>query len=57
MWEDPIVKEIRAAGAKLLAASDGDLTKLAGRLRANQKTHPKRVVGKDRIRQTKTKIP
>jgi hypothetical protein len=32
-WQDPIVAEVRAARAALLAAADGDLEVLARRLR------------------------
>ncbi len=51
MWEDPVVKEVRAAGAKLLEACGGDLRKLAEQLRANQAKHPGRVVDKSRMAQ------
>jgi hypothetical protein len=44
MWEDPIVKETRAAGAKLLEACGWDMRKLAERLRAGQSQHAERVV-------------
>lgn len=50
MWEDPIVKEIRTAGAKLLEACEGDLRKLAEKLRANQAKHPEKIVNQKQVR-------
>ncbi len=55
MWEDPVVKEVRAAGAKLLEACGGDLRKLAKQLRANQAKHPGRIVDKTQMLQTAEK--
>ena len=51
MWEDPIVNEMRSAGAKLLASCDNDPKKLAARLRENQSQHADRVVNKHQINQ------
>ena len=36
MWEDPIVKEVRAAGEKLAKMCDYDLHKMAEYLRKKQ---------------------
>lgn len=49
MWEDPVVKEVRSAGAKLLEACGGDLRKLAEQLRINQSKHPEKIVDKRRM--------
>lgn len=55
MWEDPIVNEMRSAGAKLLASCDNDLKKLAARLRENQSQHADRVVNKHQIKKNASK--
>ena len=49
MWNDPIVEETRAAGAKLLAKCGGNLSELAQQLRANQTRHAHRVVHKEEV--------
>ena len=55
MWEDPVVREVRTAGAKLLEACGGDLRKLAKQRRANQAKHSGRVVDKTQMLQTTEK--
>lgn len=55
MREDPIVNEMRSAGAKLLASCDNDLEKLAARLRENQSQHADRVVNKHQVKKNASK--
>ena len=43
-WEDPIVKETRAAREELFARFDHDLSALCRFLRENEREHPDRVV-------------
>jgi len=44
MWEDPIVKETRAARKELFARFDYDLSALCKYLRENEREHSDRVV-------------
>lgn len=44
MWEDPIVKETRAAREELSARFDHDLAALCRYLREKEREHPDRVV-------------
>ncbi len=44
MWEDPIVKETRAAREELFARFDHDLAALCAYLREKQREHSDRVV-------------
>jgi len=44
MWEDPIVKETRAARQELFARFNNDLAALCRYLREKELTHPDRVV-------------
>lgn len=44
MWEDPIVKETRAAREELLAKFNNDLAALCQYLREKEHEHPERVV-------------
>jgi hypothetical protein len=44
MWDDPIVKETRAAREKLVAEFDGNLDALWEHLQKVQKQHQDRVV-------------
>jgi hypothetical protein len=44
MWEDPIVKETRAAREELAARFDHDLAALCRYLREKEREHPDRVV-------------
>ena len=44
MWEDPIVKETRAAREELLARFNNDLAALCEYLRRKEREHPDRVV-------------
>jgi hypothetical protein len=44
MWEDPIVKETRAAREELSARFNHDLAALCRYLREKEREHPERVV-------------
>jgi hypothetical protein len=44
MWEDPIVKETRAAREELAARFNHDLAALCRYLREKEREHPDRVV-------------
>lgn len=44
MWEDPIVKETRAARELLFARFNNDLGALCAYLREKEREHPERVV-------------
>jgi hypothetical protein len=44
MWEDPIVKETRAAREELFARFNNDLAALCEYLREKEREHPERVV-------------
>jgi hypothetical protein len=44
MWEDPIVKETRAAREELSARFNHDLAALCRYLREREREHPDRVV-------------
>jgi len=44
MWEDPIVKETRAAREELAARFNHDLAALCRYLREKEREHPERVV-------------
>jgi hypothetical protein len=44
MWEDPIVKETRAARAELAARFNDDLAALCKYLREKEREHASRVV-------------
>ena len=44
MWEDPIVKETRAARERLAAEFDHDLAALCRYLREKEREHPERIV-------------
>lgn len=44
MWEDPIVKETRAAREELSARFNHDLAALCRYLREKEREHPDRVV-------------
>lgn len=44
MWEDPIVKETRAAHEELVARFNHDLAALCGYLRVKEREHSGRVV-------------
>lgn len=44
MWEDPIVKETRAAREELAARFNHDLAALCRYLREREREHPDRVV-------------
>ncbi|HEX7151643.1 MAG TPA: hypothetical protein VF618_09165 [Thermoanaerobaculia bacterium] len=44
MWEDPIVKETRAAREELSARFNHDLAALCEYLREKEREHPHRVV-------------
>jgi len=44
MWEDPIVKETRAAREQLAAQFNHDLAALCAFLREKEREHPERVV-------------
>lgn len=44
MWEDPIVKETRAAREELFARFNHDLAALCAYLREKEHEHPDRVV-------------
>lgn len=44
MWEDPIVKETRAAREELAARFSHDLAALCRYLREKEREHPDRVV-------------
>lgn len=44
MWEDPIVKETRAAREELSARFNHDLAALCRYLRGKEREHPERVV-------------
>lgn len=44
MYKDPIVEELRQNAAKLVEECDGDVHKVAQRLREEQSRHPHRVV-------------
>jgi len=44
MWEDPIVKETRAARERLFARFNNDLAALCSYLREREREHPERVV-------------
>ncbi len=46
MWEDPVVKEVRDAGAKLSDEADGDLHRFFDRLRSAQNRYPDRLVNR-----------
>jgi len=45
MWEDPIVKETRAARQELSARFNNDLAALCRHLREKELTHPDRECG------------
>ena len=44
MWEDPVVKDTRAARTELFARFNNDLTALCAYLREKEREHPDRVV-------------
>ncbi len=44
MWKDPIVEEVRNAGAKLVKESGNNLHQFCEILRKKEKGHPKRLV-------------
>ena len=44
MWEDPIVKETRAARQELFERFNNDLAALCKHLREKENEHPNRVV-------------
>ena len=47
MWEDPIVKETRAAREEIFARFNHDLAKLCEHLRQKQREHGGRVVTRE----------
>ncbi len=47
MWEDPIVKETRAAREELFARFNHDLAALCEHLRKSQREHSDRVVTRE----------
>jgi hypothetical protein len=47
MWEDPIVKETRAAREELFARFNHDLAELCAHLRQRQAEHRDRVVTRE----------
>ena len=47
MWEDPIVKETRAAREELFARFNHDLAKLCAHLRQREQEHGGRVVTRE----------
>ena len=44
MFADPVIAEIRRAGARIAEECDGDLHKMAERFRREQAQHPERIV-------------
>lgn len=47
MWNDPVVEEVRKAGAKLAEEADNDAIRFAEMLRANQYLSGHKVVSFD----------
>ena len=50
MWEDPIVKEVREAGAKIAKKCDYDMHKFFELMRKNQKKSGKKGVTKEDLK-------
>jgi predicted transcriptional regulator len=46
-WEDPIVKEVREARAKIWEECGGDMNKLWERIKAAEAEHPERLITKE----------
>lgn len=46
MWKDPIVEEMRQAGAKLAKKCDYDIDKFSKMIKENQKKNKTRLVSK-----------
>ncbi len=44
MWKDPIVEEVRNAGAKLAEEANNDLHQLCKNLQKKQEEHPDRLI-------------
>ena len=56
MWEDPIVKETRAAREELSARFNHDLAALCRYLREKEREHPERVVTLEPRRPEETSV-
>ena len=50
MWEDPIVKEVRDAGAKLAQKCDYDFYKFSQMIKEHQKRSKMKTVSKKEIK-------
>ena len=50
MWEDPIVKEIRDAGAKLAEKCDYDFFKFSHMIKEHQKRSKMKIISKEKLK-------
>lgn len=46
MWNDPIVKEVRQAGAKLAEKANNDIHEFFENLRKSERNYPDKIVKK-----------